>query len=204
MQNLLNTIPRRVLISMGISVLLLVAAGVGLVANRIAERAVPAVFPGLDSTEFALEASTGEVVRNTDLLGRPVALFFGFTHCPEICPTTLFTLSGLIDDIGGTAKDIQIVFITVDPERDTAAILGDYISAIDDRAIGLSGSVDAIDNVLKGFGIYAAKVPLEDDYTMDHTATVFLYDRRGRLDGTIAWGEPLEFARAKLVNLISD
>ncbi len=99
-----------------------------------------------------------------------------------------------------------MVFITVDPERDTPAILADYIRSMSDQAIGLSGSRAAVDEAIKGFGVYAVKVPLDGDdgdYTMDHTATVFLYDQTGALSGTIAWGEPADFAREKLKRLIS-
>ncbi|HCV63283.1 MAG TPA: cytochrome c oxidase assembly protein, partial [Alphaproteobacteria bacterium] len=104
------------------------------------------------------------------------------------------------------AANTQVVFITVDPERDTPAILADYIRSMSDQAIGLSGSRAAIDEAIKGFGVYAVKVPLDGDdgdYTMDHTATVFLYDQTGALSGTIAWGERADFAREKLKRLIS-
>ena len=203
MKALLRHIPRPALIGMGVSLFLLVAVAVGLVANRVAERAVPQVFPGIDSVEFTLQSAKGPV-GNRDLLGRPVALFFGFTHCPEICPVTLFTLTDLVAELGPVAADIQIVFVTVDPERDTPELLGDYVGAMSDTALGLSGEVEVVEAVLRDFGIYVAKVPLgEDDYTVDHTATVFLFDASGTLAGTIAWGEPAEYAREKLKRLAS-
>lgn len=208
-----KSIHKQLLISIGVTVFVLVAAMVGLVANRVAEQTVPSILPGLDSISFTLQSSDGPV-SNDDLLGRPVAVFFGFTHCPEVCPTTLYTLTSLIDEIGADgseagdneAANTQVVFITVDPERDTPAILADYIRSMSDQAIGLSGSRAAIDEAIKGFGVYAVKVPLDGDdgdYTMDHTATVFLYDQTGALSGTIAWGEPADFAREKLKRLIS-
>lgn len=208
-----KSIHKQLLISIGVTVFVLVAAMVGLVANRVAEQTMPSILPGLDSISFTLQSSDGPV-SNDDLLGRPVAVFFGFTHCPEVCPTTLYTLTSLIDEIGADgseagdneAANTQVVFITVDPERDTPAILADYIRSMSDQAIGLSGSRAAIDEAIKGFGVYAVKVPLDGDdgdYTMDHTATVFLYDQTGALSGTIAWGEPADFAREKLKRLIS-
>ena len=104
--------------------------------------------------------------------------------------------------LGPQGEDIQIVFATVDPERDTIAILKDYISAIDEDTIGLSGTSAEMSKLARDFGIYAQKIMLEDDdYTMDHTATVFLYDAEGRISGTIAWGEPDDFALAKLKNM---
>ena len=200
---MIGSIPRPALIGIGASLFLLVAVGVVLVADRIAERTVPKAFPGINSVEFTLQSAEGPV-GNRDLLGRPVALFFGFTHCPEICPVTLFTLTDLIAEIGPEAADIQVVFVTVDPERDTPEILGDYVGAMSDTALGLSGEVDTVEAVLRDFGIYVAKVPLgEGDYTVDHTATVFLYDASGTLTGTIAWGEPAEYAREKLMRLAS-
>lgn len=208
-----KSIHKQLLISIGVTVFVLVAAMVGLVANRVAEQTMPSILPGLDSISFTLQSSDGPV-SNDDLLGRPVAVFFGFTHCPEVCPTTLYTLTSLIDEIGADgseagdneAANTQVVFITVDPERDTPAILADYIRSMSDQAIGLSGSRAAVDEAIKGFGVYAVKVPLDGDdgdYTMDHTATVFLYDQTGALSGTIAWGEPADFAREKLKRLIS-
>ncbi len=208
-----KSIHKQLLISIGVTVFVLVAAMVGLVANRVAEQTMPSILPGLDSISFTLQSSDGPV-SNDDLLGRPVAVFFGFTHCPEVCPTTLYTLTSLIGEIGADgseagdneAANTQVVFITVDPERDTPAILADYIRSMSDQAIGLSGSRAAVDEAIKGFGVYAVKVPLDGDdgdYTMDHTATVFLYDQTGALSGTIAWGEPADFAREKLKRLIS-
>ena len=201
MKAFFTRVPRPALIGMAASLFLLAALAVGFVANRVAEHAVPRVLPGIDSVEFTLQSGAGPV-SNRDLLGKPVAMFFGFTHCPEICPTTLFALTDLIGEIGPEASDIQVVFITVDPERDTPSVMSDYVAALSDDAIGLSGEVETVRAVLKGFGIYAQKVPLGDgEYDMNHTATVFLYNEAGDLEGTIAWGEALEHAQEKLRRL---
>lgn len=190
-------------ISAGVTAFVIAAVLIGFWSDRIARDVVPNQLPSLATVDFTLTSTKGGRLSNDDLIGGPVAMFFGFTHCPEVCPTTLYTLDGLISDLGPQGKAITVVFVTVDPARDTAAVLADYIGAIDEDAIGLTGSADEVNAMLKGYGIYAQKVALDDgDYTMDHTATVFLYDRRGFLDGTIAWGEPAEYAGPKLKNLI--
>ncbi|MGC6484813.1 MAG: SCO family protein [Candidatus Puniceispirillales bacterium] len=190
-------------ISAGIGAFLVAALLIGFWADRLARDVVPARLPSLATVDFSLQSTRGGTISNKDLIGGPVAMFFGFTHCPEVCPATLFTLDGLIADLGRGGEAITVVFVTVDPDRDTAAGLADYLGAIDEDAIGLTGSPAAINAMLKGYGIYAERVDLDDgDYTMDHTATVFLYDSEGHLDGTIAWGEPPEYAIPKLQNLI--
>ena len=190
-------------IASGTLAFLIAALLIGFWSNKLAERTVTAPFPEIRTTAFNLPATTGGTISNKDLIGKPTALFFGFTHCPEICPATLYTIAQMTDSIGEKGDDIQIVFATVDPERDTIPILQDYIGAIDEDTIGLSGTPAQMADLARGFGIYAQKIMLEDDdYTMDHTATVFLYDAEGRISGTIAWGDPADFALAKLTNLV--
>ena len=190
-------------IASGTLAFLIAALLIGFWSNKLAERTVTAPFPEIRTTAFNLPATTGGTISNKDLIGKPTALFFGFTHCPEICPATLYTIAQMTNSIGQKGDDIQIVFATVDPERDTIPILQDYIGAIDEDTIGLSGTPAQMADLARGFGIYAQKIMLEDDdYTMDHTATVFLYDAEGRISGTIAWGEPEDFALAKLKNLV--
>ena len=190
-------------ITSGTLAFLIAALLIGFWSNKLAERTVTAPFPEIRTTAFNLPATTGGTISNKDLIGKPTALFFGFTHCPEICPTTLYTIAQMTNSIGEKGDDIQIVFATVDPERDTIPILQDYIGAIDEDTIGLSGTPAQMADLARGFGIYAQKIMLEDDdYTIDHTATVFLYDAEGRVSGTIAWGETEDFALAKLKNLV--
>ena len=201
--NLTAAQKKAVSISAGVMAFAVAAVLVGFWADRLARDFVPRQLPSLATVDFELTSTRGDKITNHDLIGQPVAMFFGFTHCPEICPATLYTLDGLIAGLGPGGETITVVFVTVDPKRDTAAILDDYITSIDDDAIGLTGGETAIAAMLKGYGIYAERVALDDgDYTMDHTATVFLYDRAGYLDGTIAWGEPTEYAIPKLRNLI--
>ena len=203
MNPLISRIPRPALVGMAASLFLLAAVAVFLVADRVAGRTVQGIVPGIDSVEFTLQSADGPV-GNRDLLGRPVALFFGFTHCPEICPTTLYDLADRIAEIGPAAAGIQVVFVTVDPERDTPEVLGEYVGAVSDTAVGLSGRPEEVQAVIEAFRIYTRKVPLGGgDFTFDHTATVFLYDAAGAFQGTIAWGEHPDNSREKLRRLVA-
>lgn len=135
---------------------------------------------------FTLVGSDGQPFGTDQLKGKPYALFFGFTHCPDTCPTTLARLVKLRGEAGGDAA-FNIVFVTVDPERDGPKAMGAYSKAFGAPIIGLTGSRPQIDQVEKQFGIYAQKVPTGDgDYTMDHTATVLLFDRDGKFVATLA------------------
>ena len=135
---------------------------------------------------FTLTGSDGKPFSSASLAGRPYAIFFGFTHCPDVCPTTLARLVSLRKQLGGD-KPFNIVFVTVDPERDGPKEVGSYASAFGAPIIGLTGSPAQIDGVKKQFGIFSQKVPTaEGDYTVDHTATVLLFDRNGKFVATIA------------------
>ena len=107
-------------------------------------------------------------------------MFFGFTNCPEVCPTALFDISEIFTALGSDADKINALFITVDPERDTPAKLKDYLSSFNPRLKGVGGDAEALAAVAKGYRVYYKKVPLKDgDYTMDHTAIVYLMDKNG-------------------------
>ncbi|MEP3437160.1 MAG: SCO family protein [Hoeflea sp.] len=156
---------------------------------------------------FELVDQSGNPITQAAFVGRPTALFFGFTHCPEVCPTTLFELDGWLKQVDPDGDRIGAYFITVDPERDSPELLGNYVSGVTDRVIGISGPPEKVAQVIKGFNIYAKKVPVDTqdpdgDYTMDHTASVFLLDAKGRFKSTIAWGENPDTAIAKLENLL--
>lgn len=159
---------------------------------------------GFGGGTYSLVNQRGEPVDQTMFQGHPSALFFGFTHCPEVCPTTMAEMSTWFEALGDEGKTLQAYFVTVDPERDTPEILGDYVSWVSDRITGVTGSQEEIDKIVKAWGVYAAKVPLEgDDYTMDHTASVFLLDSKGEFQGTIAYGEDSNTAVGKLRNLLA-
>jgi protein SCO1/2 len=130
---------------------------------------------------FQLSDQNGQPVSEHSLKGKPTLIFFGFTHCPDICPTALFEMSELLRALGQDADRLNVYFVSVDPERDTAATLKDYLSSFDSRIKGLSGDPAAVAKIMTSYRVYARKVPLKDgDYTMDHTALVYLMDRDGR------------------------
>ena len=130
---------------------------------------------------FQLTDQHGKAVTDKNLKGKPTLIFFGYTHCPDVCPTSLFEISEVLRAMGKDADKVNAVFISVDPERDTPATMKDYLSSFDPRLEGLSGDPDAIAGVIKSYRVYAKKVPTKDgDYTMDHTALIYLMDRDGR------------------------
>jgi protein SCO1/2 len=130
---------------------------------------------------FQLTDQAGATVTEKDLQGRPTLIFFGFTHCPDVCPTSLFEISEVLRAMGKDADKVNAWFISVDPERDNAAAMKDYLSSFDPHLKGLTGDPAAVQKVITAYRVYAKKVPLKDgDYTMDHTALIYLMDRDGR------------------------
>ena len=130
---------------------------------------------------FQLTDQRGQAVTDKSMQGRPTLIFFGFTHCPDVCPTPLFEISEVLRAMGGDADRVNAYFISVDPERDTAAAMKDYLSSFDPHLKGLTGDAEQIAKVISAYRVYAKKVPLKDgDYTMDHTALIYLMDRDGR------------------------
>ena len=151
---------------------------------------------------FVLTDQTGQPVTEAAFRGHPSAVFFGFTHCPEVCPTTLFELSGWLKTMGDQGKDIRAYFVSIDPERDTPEVMGTYVGNFSDRITAVTGEPDKVYAMAKSFGIYWKKVPTDDgDYTMDHTASVLLLNGKGEFAGTIAYGENADTAIAKLKRL---
>ena len=154
---------------------------------------------------FALVDQKGAAITEAAFRGQPSAVFFGFTHCPEVCPTTLFELDGWLKKLGDGGKDVRAYFVSVDPERDTAPIMDAYVSDVSDRITGITGEPEKVHAMLRSFGIYYRKVELKDgDYTMDHYANVVLLDSKGAFAGTIAYGENAEAALMKLKRLAAE
>ncbi len=154
---------------------------------------------------FTLIDHEGREITETAFRGQPSAVFFGFTHCPEVCPTTLFEMDAWLKQLGDGGKDIRAYFVSVDPERDTPQMMKDYVTNVSDRITGITGDPAKVEAMIKSFGIYWKKVPLDGgDYTMDHTASVLLLKRSGDLFGTIAYQENAETALAKLRRLASE
>jgi len=130
---------------------------------------------------FQLTDQTGQTVTDKSMQGRPSLIFFGFTHCPDVCPTTLFEMSEVLKAMGEDGDRVNAYYISVDPERDTQAAMKEYLSSFDPRLKGLTGNAEEIAKVLSEYRVYAKKVPLKDgDYTMDHTALIYLMDRDGK------------------------
>ncbi|GHB21305.1 photosynthetic protein synthase I [Pseudovibrio japonicus] len=152
---------------------------------------------------FELVDGTGQVFTEENLNGKPTLMFFGFTYCPDVCPTTLSDMQGWIENLGPQADDLNFVFVSVDPERDTPDVIADYVAAFDSRVVPLTGSVDQVNQVIKDYRVYARKVPLEDgDYTMDHTAAIYLLDGDQDFVGTISYQEPENTALPKIRKLL--
>lgn len=129
---------------------------------------------------FQLVDQDGNKVSEAILKGEPSLIFFGFTHCPDVCPTALFEMSEIFNALGPDAGKVQAFFITVDPERDTPEAMKAYISSFSPRLRGLTGTPEQVEAVKKAYRVYSRKVPLDGgDYTMDHTAVVYLMDKNG-------------------------
>ena len=148
---------------------------------------------------FQLTDQSGQTVTEKSLQGRPTLIFFGFTHCPDVCPTALFEISELLHAMGNDADRVNAYFVSVDPERDSKEAIKDYLSSFDPHLKGLTGDPEAIAKVLSAYRVYAKKVPLKDgDYTMDHTALTYLMDRDGKFVAPFNLDRPPEVAAAEL------
>ncbi len=130
---------------------------------------------------FNLTDQNGKPVSDRDFKGKPFLIFFGYTHCPDVCPTTLFEVSEILRALGPDAGRVNALFVTVDPERDTQAVMKDYLASFHPHLRAATGDRAAIDAAEKAYRVYAKKVPTgNDDYSMDHTALVYLMDKQGR------------------------
>ena len=188
--------------SFGIALLLLGAAGALSWALwhviETSPSAATAQGPALKS-EFELVDQTGRTVRGEDLQGRWQLVFFGFTSCPDVCPTTLTNVTSVLEELGPAAEKLQPLLITVDPERDTPPVLKEYLTAFDPRILGLTGTPEQVEAALKSFRVYAAKRPLEgSDYTMDHSTFIYLMDTEGEYAAHFLAQAPTDDLIAKL------
>jgi protein SCO1/2 len=154
------------------------------------------------NSDFELVDQNNKKVTKNNLLGSPTVLFFGFTHCPDVCPTTLQSLSVLIDKLGKDSNKLKFYFVSIDPERDTPGVLKDYLSSFNPKINALTGKQKELDVLIKSFSIYAKKVSLDNNnYTMDHSAALILIDKDTHFVGTITYEEKSSVALAKLKNL---
>jgi protein SCO1 len=157
---------------------------------------------------FQLMTAKGEVLTSASLKGKPYGMFFGFTQCPDICPGTLTDITALLDEadkgpLAAQAKAFRVLFVTVDPERDTSAMLANYLSAFDGRITGLIPTVEALPALAKQFAAFYQKVPTSSGYTMNHTAAVYLFNKEGVFAGTLDIQESKANQKAKLERLLS-
>ncbi len=188
-----------------IAVALVVAAIAVFLLSQGGQRSFLQMAGGGFDGPFALVATDGRPVSEKDLLGKPHLVFFGFTNCPEVCPTTLFEMSGWMAKLGDEADRLSAWFITVDPERDDVETLASYVSPFDKRITALTGTPGEVARAAAAFHVYFKKESLEDgDYTMDHTASVFLIMADGSFAGTISYNESEEIALEKLRRLIKN
>ncbi|WP_026873443.1 SCO family protein [Inquilinus limosus] len=190
-------------VALALAAILIGAAGLLLLYPKD-PAARPLVSGALPGGPFRLTDQTGATLSDADLKGRPFAVFFGFTHCPEICPTTLWEMSQALQALGPDADRLRVLFITVDPERDRPDMLQQYLQSFDRRIVGLTGSPEEIAAVAKSYRVYWRRVPTSDgDYTMDHSAMVYLMDAEGRFTELIAYGTPEPERMAALRRLIA-
>jgi protein SCO1/2 len=137
--------------------------------------------PAAIGGSFQLTDQAGQTVTEKSLQGRPTLIFFGFTHCPDVCPTALFEMSEVLRAMGKDADRVNSYFVSVDPEHDTPDIIKTYLQSFDPHLKGLTGSEAQVAAMMSAYRVYAKKVPLKDgDYTMDHTALIYLMDRDGK------------------------
>jgi len=159
---------------------------------------------GIGGGTYALVDQRGDPIDQTMLVGQPSLLFFGYTHCPDVCPTTMGEMAGWFETLGTDVGTLRAYFVTVDPTRDTPEMLNDYVSWVSDRITGVTGDPAQIDRIVKAWAVLAEKVPgaVDGDYTMNHTASVFLVNPKGEFEGTIAYGEDQATAVAKIRKLL--
>jgi protein SCO1/2 len=181
------------------------AVAVFLISDQIAKKTTLGI-PQFQDNHIELIDQNGIARNEDDFADRPIALFFGFTYCPDVCPTTLTMLAAArdnLDSAGINTKALQIIFITVDPERDTPEQLKQYLSLFDANVTGLTGSPDKVRSVLQQFGVYAQKNGQGDaDYLYDHSAAIFLYRGDGSFKGTIVHNEPIAFITEKIKSIL--
>ena len=161
---------------------------------------------GITGQEFALNSTKGGAFTQDELRGVPSLIFFGFTFCPDVCPTTLAETTAIRAELGLTPEQLRIIFVSVDPERDTLEMVKSYVEGFDPSIIGLVGSsLEQTENAKKAFGVFSEKVesePGDPYYLVNHTALTFLVDSDGSFDGTIAYEEAHDTAVAKVKRLV--
>lgn len=156
----------------------------------------------LSEMGWTLTDQTGRTVTPSDWAGKPAMVFFGFTFCPDVCPTTLANISLWLEELGTETDKLVVAFLTVDPERDTPEVMAAYLDFFDPRVTGLTGTLDEITKAAQDFRVDFRKVATEDSYTMDHSAGVYLFRANGQFAGTIDLHEEERFAVPKIRRIL--
>lgn len=180
-----------------------VLALVGVGALRMLDQGSPIADQAAFRPEFALADADGQTRTGAEFRGKHLLIFFGFTFCPDVCPTTLSDISDWLAELGPDADRLNIALISVDPERDTPAVLADYLSNFDPRIVGLTGSLSEVEKAASGFRAKFEKLARDGDYTMKHTAGVFLFGTDGRFASIIDFHEDRRFALPKIRRILS-
>lgn len=185
--------------------LLVIAATALVVVRTIDDRRETAADAARIGGPFALTAAGGRQVTDRDLRGRPFAIFFGYTRCPDVCPTTLAEIDAARDEIGPSSDGLQVVFVSVDPERDSPESLQDFVGSFRHPVLGLTGTPEQVAAITAAYRVFYEKAPGADgDYLINHTAAVYLMDGEGRFTGTISYQEDHAAMVAKLRRLMAD
>jgi len=157
------------------------------------------IMPSIQDMSFRMTDHEGASVGPETLLGRPSMVFFGFTFCPDVCPTTLADISAWLEELSPDADHMNVIFISIDPDRDTPAVLAEYVAAFHPQIRGWTGSPEDVARTASAFRVKYNKAPLDGGgYTMDHTASVFLFDATGKFRSTIDYQESRDIAAPKI------
>jgi len=182
-------------VGLGLLVLIGVVMGIAVLLPKTDNFRGTLYDPALPAPEIELTQENGSSFRLSEMRGRVVLLFFGYTSCPDVCPTTLSDLHRVMGELGSNADQVQVVFATVDPNRDTPEKLQEYVSIFDPSFIGLSGSMDEMEKVWADYGVYREEEQLPNSatgYLVNHTARVNVIDRDGNLHLSYSFGTPVE------------
>lgn len=169
-------------------------AGCGKQAAETPEKFVGADLTGLEyGKDFTLTDHHGQVRHLSDFKGKAVLIFFGYTQCPDVCPTTMTEMAAVMQQLGTQAERVQVIFVTIDPERDTQALLAAYVPTFDKRFLGMYGDKTATEKVARDFKVFYQKIEGRDpgNYTMDHTAGSYVFDPQGRVRVFLRNGQPV-------------
>jgi len=195
------------------SVRALIIAGFSILILSLIGLLLPSILKKNFQTQYSSEAklgasfelidSNGNKITEAAFVGSPTVLFFGFTHCPTVCPLALHRLSLLIEKLGKDQNKLKAYFITLDPERDTWKVLNKYLTGFNNRIIGITGESEKIKILAKSWGIYSKKVPLDgDNYSIDHTALIFLLKSNGNFLKTIDFEDDFELSLKEIKKLL--